>query len=78
MCVRVCVCVCACVCVFVCVCVCVFVYDDDDAPTTVGCLTRDVSHRLYNTYSKTSLYRPFTGMNSAGPFREVVDLQNSP
>ena len=29
-------------------------------------------------YSKTSLYRLFTVVNSAGPFREVVDLDNFP
>ena len=28
-------------------------------------------------YSKTSLYRPFAGANSSGPFSEVVDSQNA-
>ena len=29
-------------------------------------------------YSKTSLDRPFTGMNFCEPFREVVKLENIP
>ena len=29
-------------------------------------------------YSKISLSRPFTGVNSCGPFMEIVDLQNFP
>ena len=29
-------------------------------------------------YSKTSLNRPFVGVNSCSPFREVVDLQSFP
>ena len=38
----------------------------------------DKKQICFNIYSKTSLERPFTGVNSSGPFREVVDLQNFP
>ena len=68
-CVRACVCLRTCACArfayyFVNICVCVNEYMN-------MCVCACVYVCMY---SKTSLSRPLTGLNSSGPFREVVDL----
>ena len=87
--VCVCVCVCSCVCVSVSICVCELSFHSASSlrnPSNHSfnqSINRSINRyiELYNylpiylpKYSKTSLSRSLTGVNSPGPFREVAGL----
>ena len=57
---------------------CFLVFKEKRRPVEVNLFVYIVAIYCPILYSQTSLSRPFTAVNSCGPFMEVVGLQNFP